>query len=45
MPELDAIRGLILRRGERYNLNVPVTREMVARIQDRLSTLHSASAS
>ena len=45
VPELDAIGGLILRRGERYNLNVPVTREMVARIQGRLSTLHSASAS
>ena len=44
-PELDAIGGPILRRGERYNLNVPVTREMVARIQDRLSTLRSASAS
>jgi 2-dehydropantoate 2-reductase len=45
MAELDAIGGPILRRGERYNLNVPVTREMVARIQDRVSTLHSASAS
>jgi ketopantoate reductase len=45
MPELDAIGGPILRRGERYNLNIPVTREVVARIQDRLSTLHSASAS
>jgi 2-dehydropantoate 2-reductase len=45
MPELDAIGGPILRRGERYNLKLAVTREMVARIQDRLSTLHRASAS
>jgi 2-dehydropantoate 2-reductase len=45
VPELDAIGGAILRRGQRYNLSVPVTREMVARIQDRLSALHSASAS
>src|ERR1700719_4177643 len=45
VPELDAIGGPILRRGNRYNLSVPVTREMVARIHDRLSTLHSASAS
>jgi 2-dehydropantoate 2-reductase len=45
VPELDAIGGPILRRGDRYNLNVAVTREMVARIQDRLRTRHSASAS
>jgi 2-dehydropantoate 2-reductase len=45
VPELDASGGPVLRRGQRYNLNVPVTREMVARIQDRLSTLNSVSAS
>ena len=45
VPELDAIGGAILRRGQRYNVSVPVTREMVAIIHGRLSTLHSASAS
>ncbi len=45
MPELDAIGGPIIRAGHAHGLDVPVTRELVARIQDRLSTLHIASAS
>jgi 2-dehydropantoate 2-reductase len=45
MPELDAIGGPIIRAGRAYGLNVPVTRELVAKIQDRLTRLHSASAS
>lgn len=45
MPELDAIGGPIIRAGHAHGLAVPVTRELVARIQDRLSTLHITSAS
>jgi 2-dehydropantoate 2-reductase len=45
MPELDAIGGPIIRAGHSHGLDVPITRELVARIQDRLSTLHIASAS
>jgi 2-dehydropantoate 2-reductase len=45
VPELDAIGGPILRAGQRYGLDVPVTRELVARIQERLNTRHIASAS
>lgn len=45
IPELDAIGGPIIRAGRAYGLDVPVTRELIARIKNRLSTLHSASAS
>jgi 2-dehydropantoate 2-reductase len=45
VPELDAIGGTIIRAGQRYGLDVPVTRELVARIQERLGTLHIATAS
>jgi 2-dehydropantoate 2-reductase len=45
VPELDAIGGPIIRAGQRHELDVPVTRELVARIQERLSTLHIATAS
>jgi len=45
LPELDAIGGPIIRAGHAHGLDVPVTRELVARIQDRLSTLHITSAS
>jgi 2-dehydropantoate 2-reductase len=45
VPELDAIGGPIIRAGQRYGLDVPVTRELVARIQERLGTLHIATAS
>jgi 2-dehydropantoate 2-reductase len=45
MPELDAIGGPIIRAGHANGLDVPVTRELVARIQDRLSTLRITSAS
>jgi 2-dehydropantoate 2-reductase len=45
VPELDAIGGPILRAGQRYGLDVPVTRELVGKIQERLNTLHIASAS
>jgi 2-dehydropantoate 2-reductase len=45
IPELDAIGGPIIRAGRAYGLDVPVTRELVAKIQDRLTRLHSASAS
>jgi 2-dehydropantoate 2-reductase len=44
MPELDAIGGPIIRAGHAHGLDVPVTRELVTRIQDRLSTLHITSA-
>jgi 2-dehydropantoate 2-reductase len=44
MPELDAIGGPIIRTVHAHGLDVPVTRELVARIQDRLSKLHIASA-
>jgi 2-dehydropantoate 2-reductase len=44
IPELDAIGGPIIRAGRAYSLDVPVTRELIARIQDRLSSLHIASA-
>ena len=43
--ELDATGGPIIRGGLRYSLDAPVTRELVARIQDLLSTLQSASPS
>jgi len=45
VPELDAVGGTIVRAGQRYGLDVPVTRELVARIQERLNTLHIAAAS
>jgi 2-dehydropantoate 2-reductase len=44
IPELDAIGGPIIRAGRAYSLDVPVTRELIARIQDRLSSLRIASA-
>src|SRR6202166_4245323 len=44
MPELDAIGGPIIRAGHAHGLDVPVTRELVARIPDRVSTLHITSA-
>ncbi len=37
MPELDAIGGPIIRAGRSHGLDVPTTRELVARIQERLS--------
>jgi 2-dehydropantoate 2-reductase len=37
IPELDAIGGTIIRAGRSYGLEVPTTRELVARIQDRLN--------
>jgi 2-dehydropantoate 2-reductase len=43
VPELDAIGGPIIRTAHAYGLDVPVTRELVARIQDRLRTLHITS--
>jgi 2-dehydropantoate 2-reductase len=45
VPELDAIGGTIIRAGQRNGLDVPVTRELVARIQERLSALHITPAS
>jgi 2-dehydropantoate 2-reductase len=45
VPELDAIGGTIIRAGQRCGLDVPVTRELVARIQERLSALHITAAS
>jgi len=44
MPELDAIGDPIIRAGPAHGLDVPVTHELVARIQDRLSKLHIACA-
>jgi 2-dehydropantoate 2-reductase len=44
-PELDAIGGTIIRTGQSQGLEVPVTRELVARIQERLIALHIASPS
>jgi 2-dehydropantoate 2-reductase len=44
MPELDAIGGPIIRTGHAHGLDVPVTRELVAKIQNRLSALHVTSA-
>jgi ketopantoate reductase len=37
MPELDAIGGPIIRVGRSHGLDVPTTRELVARIQEHLS--------
>jgi 2-dehydropantoate 2-reductase len=37
MPELDAIGGPIIRGGRRHRLDVPTTRELVARIEERLN--------
>ena len=37
MPELDAIGGPIIRGGQRHRLDVPTTRELVARIEERLN--------
>jgi len=37
IPELDAIGGPIIRVGRRQGLDVPTTRELVARIEDRLN--------
>jgi len=45
VPELDAIGGTIIRDGQRNGLDVPITRELVARIQERLSALHIAPVS
>ena len=36
MPELDAIAGPILRAGPRHNVDVPVTRRLVADVERRL---------
>jgi ketopantoate reductase len=44
-PELDAIGGTIIRTGQSQGLDVPVTRELVARIQERLIARHIASPS
>jgi 2-dehydropantoate 2-reductase len=37
-PELDAIAGPILRGGEKYGIDVPVTRELVGMIRGRTAT-------
>jgi ketopantoate reductase len=37
MAELDAIGGAIVRRGRRYGLVVPTTRQLIARIEDCLN--------
>ena len=37
IPELDAIGGPVTRVGRRHGLDVPTTRELVARIEDRLN--------
>ena len=37
MPELDAIGGPIIRGGRHHGLDVPTTRELVARIEERLN--------
>jgi len=36
VPELDAIAGPILRAAPRYNLDVPVTRRLVAEVERRI---------
>ena len=36
-PELDAIGGPIIRAGRIHEIHVPTTRELIARIEDRLS--------
>jgi 2-dehydropantoate 2-reductase len=36
-PELDAIAGTILRRAARHNIKVPVTRELVALIENKIT--------
>jgi len=43
LPELDAIAGPILRRAPRHNLDVPVTRRLVAEVERR-TNLRRASA-
>ena len=37
MPELDAIGGPIIRGGRHHGLDVPTTRELVAKIEERLN--------
>jgi len=37
MPELDAIGGPIIRGGRHHGLDVLTTRELVARIEERLN--------
>jgi 2-dehydropantoate 2-reductase len=37
MPQLDAIGGPIIRGGRHHGLDVPTTRELVARIEERLN--------
>ena len=37
MPELDATGGPIIRSGRHHGLDVPTTRELVARIEERLN--------
>jgi len=41
-PELDAIGGPILRGGARHNIPVPATRELLARIEQRVGQKASA---
>jgi ketopantoate reductase len=36
-PELDAIGGPIVRAGRAHRIDVPTTRELIARIEDCLS--------
>jgi 2-dehydropantoate 2-reductase len=43
LPELDAIAGPILRAAPRHNLDVPVTRRLVAEVERRMN-LRRASA-
>jgi 2-dehydropantoate 2-reductase len=39
-PELDAIAGPILRGGEKYGIDVPITRELAAMIQGKSASAH-----
>jgi 2-dehydropantoate 2-reductase len=38
-PELDAIAGPILRSGQKYGIDVPVTKKLVAAVERRAGTL------
>jgi 2-dehydropantoate 2-reductase len=38
-PELDAIAGPILRGGQKYGIDVPVTKKLVAAVERRAGTL------
>jgi 2-dehydropantoate 2-reductase len=43
-PELDAIAGPILRGGKRHGIDVPVTRKLVAAVEERASRAASRSS-